>query len=116
MVTYSSINGNGYGGYGEVVFGTDGTLILEQEQDAMLFKGSSTLDADRSQREERQAGDGNVRNRRRHGGRRKQPRAARSAAAIRKRSNIGRGAFAIRLRNISRIAPRSLRWAMRSSL
>ena len=42
MVTYSSINGNGYGGYGEVVFGTDGTLILEQEQDAMLFKGSST--------------------------------------------------------------------------
>ena len=42
MVTYSSINGNGYGGYGEIVFGTEGTLILEQEQDAMLFKGSST--------------------------------------------------------------------------
>jgi predicted dehydrogenase len=42
MVTYSSINGNGYGGYGEIVFGTDGTLILEKEQDAMLFKGSST--------------------------------------------------------------------------
>ena len=41
-VTYSSINGNGYGGYGEIVFGTNGTLILEQEQDAMLFKGSST--------------------------------------------------------------------------
>ncbi len=41
-VTYSSINGNGYGGYGEVVFGTEGTLILEQEQEAMLFKGSST--------------------------------------------------------------------------
>jgi predicted dehydrogenase len=41
-VTYSSINGNGYGGYGEIVFGTDGTLILEQEQDAMLFKGSNT--------------------------------------------------------------------------
>lgn len=42
FVTYSSINGNGYGGYGEVVFGTTGTLILEQEQEAMLFKGSST--------------------------------------------------------------------------
>jgi predicted dehydrogenase len=42
VVTYSSINGNGYGGYGEIVFGTLGTLILEQEQDAMLFKGSAT--------------------------------------------------------------------------
>jgi predicted dehydrogenase len=42
VVTYSSINGNCFGGYGEVVFGTNGTLILEQEQDAMLFKGSST--------------------------------------------------------------------------
>jgi predicted dehydrogenase len=42
FVTYSSINGNGYGGYGETVFGTDGTLILEQEQEAMLFKGSNT--------------------------------------------------------------------------
>jgi predicted dehydrogenase len=41
-VTYSSINGNGYGGYGEIVFGDKGTLILEQEQDAMLFKGSAT--------------------------------------------------------------------------
>jgi predicted dehydrogenase len=42
VVTYSSINGNGFGGYGEIVFGTEGTLILEQEQDAMLFKGSAT--------------------------------------------------------------------------
>jgi predicted dehydrogenase len=42
VVTYSSINGNGYGGYGEIVFGTNGTLILEQEKDAMLFKGSDT--------------------------------------------------------------------------
>jgi predicted dehydrogenase len=42
VVTYSSINGNGYGGYGEIVYGTKGTLILEQEQDAMLFKGSDT--------------------------------------------------------------------------
>ena len=42
VVTYSSINGNGFGGYGEIVLGTKGTLILEQEQDAMLFKGSDT--------------------------------------------------------------------------
>ena len=35
-VQYSSINGNGFGGYGEIVFGTKGTLILEQEQEAML--------------------------------------------------------------------------------
>jgi predicted dehydrogenase len=42
VVTYSSINGNGFGGWGEVVFGTKGTLILEQEQDAMLFQGGNT--------------------------------------------------------------------------
>lgn len=42
VVTYSSINGNGFGGYGEVVMGTEGTLILEKEAEVMLFKGSST--------------------------------------------------------------------------
>lgn len=41
-VTYSSINGNGFGGYGETVFGTQGTLILEREQDVMLYKGAAT--------------------------------------------------------------------------
>jgi predicted dehydrogenase len=41
-VQYSSINGNGFGGYGEVVFGTKGTLILEREQEALLFKDSDT--------------------------------------------------------------------------
>jgi len=41
VVTYSSINGNGFGGYGEVVMGTEGTLLLEQEQNVMLYKGSS---------------------------------------------------------------------------
>jgi predicted dehydrogenase len=41
VVTYSSINGNGFGGYGEVVMGTKGTLILEQEQDVMLYKDSA---------------------------------------------------------------------------
>ena len=42
VVTYSSINGNGFGGYGEVVLGTKGTLILEREQETMLFAGSKT--------------------------------------------------------------------------
>ena len=36
-VQYSSINGNGFGGYGEIVYGTKGTLILEREQEMMLF-------------------------------------------------------------------------------
>ena len=45
VVTYSSINGNGFGGYGEIVMGTEGTLILEKEAEAMLFKGSSTSTA-----------------------------------------------------------------------
>lgn len=42
VVTYSSINGNGFGGYGEVVMGTGGTLILEREKDLMLYSGSKT--------------------------------------------------------------------------
>lgn len=42
VVTYSSINGNGFGGYGEVVMGTKGTLVVEREQEVMLYKGSST--------------------------------------------------------------------------
>jgi predicted dehydrogenase len=42
VVTYSSINGNGFGGYGEVVMGTKGTLILEREQEVMLYAGSDT--------------------------------------------------------------------------
>jgi hypothetical protein len=41
-VTYSSINGNGFGGYGETILGTQGTMILEREQEVMLFKDSST--------------------------------------------------------------------------
>ena len=35
---YSSINGNGFGGYGEMVIGTKGTLILETEKEVMLYK------------------------------------------------------------------------------
>ena len=42
IVGYSSINGNGFGDYGEVVMGTKGTLVLEKELEAMLFKSTST--------------------------------------------------------------------------
>ena len=41
VVTYSSINGNGFGEYGEVVMGTKGTLVLEREQEVMLYKDSA---------------------------------------------------------------------------
>jgi len=42
VVTYASINGNGFGGYGEVVLGTRGTLVLDREKEAMLFAANST--------------------------------------------------------------------------
>ena len=42
-VQYSSINGNGFGGYGEIVFGTKGTLILEKEQEITVdLKGGGS--------------------------------------------------------------------------
>jgi predicted dehydrogenase len=41
VVTYSSISGNGFGEYGEVVMGTKGTLVLEREQEVMLFGGNT---------------------------------------------------------------------------
>ena len=40
-VQYASVNGNGYGGYGEIVYGTKGTLILEKEQDMSLMLDES---------------------------------------------------------------------------
>ncbi|MDO4573684.1 MAG: Gfo/Idh/MocA family oxidoreductase [Planctomycetia bacterium] len=46
-VQYATINGNGFGGYGEIVFGTKGTLILKKEEEAMLLRKetSSTVAA-----------------------------------------------------------------------
>jgi len=46
-VAYASINGNGFGGYGETVFGTTGTLVIEREQEAMLYKTSAVSDKTR---------------------------------------------------------------------
>ena len=42
VVSYSSINGNGFGGYGEVVMGTKGTLVLEKEEEVMLYRKDAT--------------------------------------------------------------------------
>ncbi len=42
VVNYSSINGNGFGVYGEVVLGTKGTMIIDQEKEVMLYAGSDT--------------------------------------------------------------------------
>ena len=41
VVTYSSINGNGFGGYGEIVMGTKGTLVLDKEKEVMLYKSGT---------------------------------------------------------------------------
>ena len=37
-VAYSSINGNDFDGYGETVYGTKGTLVIEKEKDAYLYQ------------------------------------------------------------------------------
>ncbi len=42
VVSYSTINGNGFGGYGEVVMGTKGTIVLDKEKEIMLYKDSNT--------------------------------------------------------------------------
>jgi len=42
VVTYSSINGNGWGGWGEVVMGTKGTLVMDKETDVLLYRNSDT--------------------------------------------------------------------------
>ncbi len=42
VVTYSSINGNGFGGWGEVVMGTKGTLVLDREKEVLLYPNKGT--------------------------------------------------------------------------
>jgi len=41
-VQYSTINGNGFGGYGEIVYGTQGTLVLTSETDSELFRSGGS--------------------------------------------------------------------------
>lgn len=44
VVTYSSIMTNAFDGYGEQVMGTKGTMIVQEEREAYLFKEGSTRD------------------------------------------------------------------------
>ncbi len=44
VVMYSSISTNAFDGYGEEVMGTKGTLIVEQENDAYVFKEGEAKD------------------------------------------------------------------------
>ena len=50
VVTYSSINGNGFGGYGEIVMGTKGTLVIEREKEVELYRkdAPTTVQADKA--------------------------------------------------------------------
>ena len=43
-VAYATINGNGFGGYGEVVFGTKGTIQIDSEKEAYLYRTSAVND------------------------------------------------------------------------
>ena len=45
VVTYSSINTNSFDGYGEMVMGSEGTMIVSQEKEILLYKeaGNSSL-------------------------------------------------------------------------
>ena len=95
VVTYSSIMGNGWGGYGETVMGSKGTLILDREQEVLLFKDSRHLDQGRREGRQGRA----RRSTRRPAARarrspRRPPTAARSAAATPRRSSTGPGASA----------------------
>ena len=44
---YSTINGNGFGGYGEIVYGTQGTLVLTSETNSELFRAGGADAASR---------------------------------------------------------------------
>jgi predicted dehydrogenase len=58
VVLYSSINTNGYDGYGEQVMGTHGTMVVQEEREAYLFRetgGSNSKDIRVSWAEERLA-------------------------------------------------------------
>lgn len=42
VVSYSSINGNGFGGYGEVVMGTKATMVMDREKEVLLYPLAGT--------------------------------------------------------------------------
>ena len=116
VVTYSSINGNGFGGYGEVVLGTGGTLILDREQEVMLYKGGDA--STKIEVKETGKGKAAMSSYETGGGPPVAVAAAArrtSAAATRKRSSTGPGAFATRRPSTSRSAAPRSPWPTRSS-
>ena len=48
IVTYSSINTNAFDGYGEMVMGSKGTMIVSQEKEILLFKEAGSPVASRT--------------------------------------------------------------------
>lgn len=50
VVTYSSINTNAMEGYGEMVMGTRGTLMVMQERDVLLFDEKDPTEAERKKK------------------------------------------------------------------
>ena len=99
-VQYSSINGNGFGGYGEIVFGTKGTLVLEEEQELSIIKGPASPSSVKVCR--RRRADARHPGQRRADGRGQEPAAGRrSAAATPRNWSTGPGASAIPPRRTS---------------
>ncbi len=137
-VQYSSINGNGFGGYGETIYGTEGTLVLEREQEAMLFKIAATDKKTKVGEKERKIGEKKIGEK---GGKEtvaslsidetgkgdeesaaighmaitlgRRPATGTWNAATAKRSSTGHGASATRLRRIFPSAILAWRWATR---
>ena len=108
VVTYSSIRATAWAATAKSVMGTKGTLMLEREQEVMLYKDSDTstkvgVKDDKGGPTMDTQASGKAAAARQ--GRRRLP--ARSAAATPKRSSTGPGAFATIRRKTSRVAGRS---------
>ena len=117
-VQYASINGNGYLGYGELVYGTKGTLALEKEQELKLLTGSGDEGEGETTVKVTGGGGGPSLG---HPVQRPGPQGApaeagpRSAAAMPRSWSIGPGASAIPRRRTSPAAIPAWPWPTRSS-
>ena len=69
VVTYSSINTNSFDGYGEMVMGSEGTMIVSQEKEILLFKeaGNPSLSRTTSVTVESAGQEAGARNQPEHG-------------------------------------------------
>ena len=105
VVTYSSINGNGFGGYGEVVMGTKGAIVLDREKELMLYKDADV--ASRSASRRTRAATASIRKPAAVTPRPALPKPlpkGRSVAATPRKSSTGRGAFAIKTKTTNHAA------------